>query len=91
MSVHIEFDEDSLRPLVQMAVVETVQRLRDERGCESPGRVLLNKREAAEALGVSPSTIDRLRQTAGLPSVKLDGLVLFRPEALRDWAEENEA
>ena len=58
--------------------------------CDKVGRILLNKKEAAEALGVSSSTIDRLRQTAGLPSVKLDGLVLFRPEALREWAEKNE-
>jgi excisionase family DNA binding protein len=86
----VEFDCEELRPMIEMTVAEAVQRLRDEGPCDKPGRILLNKKEAAEALGVSPSTIDRLRQTAGLPSVKLDGLVLFRPEALREWAEKNE-
>ena len=86
----IHLDPAEFAPIVEMAVEAAVRRLRDEKRCDKPGRILLNKKEAAEALGVSPSTIDRLRQTAGLPSVKLDGLVLFRPEALRERAERNE-
>jgi excisionase family DNA binding protein len=90
MSPRIEFDRDELRPLIQLAVDEAIERMREERLSDHAGRVLLNKREAAEALGVSQSTLDRLRREAGLPSVKLDGLVLFRPEALQQWAAEKE-
>lgn len=90
MSIRIELDTDALRPLVQLAVAEALDRMRKEQHSDYMGRVLRNKREAAEALGVSPSTLDRLRREAGLPSVKLDGLVLFRPEALQKWAAENE-
>jgi excisionase family DNA binding protein len=90
MSPRIEFDRDELRPLIQLAVDEAIERMREERLSDHAGRVLLNKREAAEALVVSQSTLDRLRREAGLPSVKLDGLVLFRPEALQQWAAEKE-
>ena len=41
-------------------------------------------------MGVSPSTLDRLRREAGLPAVKLDGLVLFRPASLDAWAAARE-
>ncbi len=90
MSLKIEFDRDELRPLVHLAVAEVLDRLRNERPTDPTGRIMLNKKEAAEALRVSPSTLDRLRRENGLPSVKLDGLVLFRPDALRQWAAENE-
>ena len=70
----IHLDPAEFAPIVEMAVEAAVRRLRYEGPCDKPGRILLNKREAAEALGVSLSTVDRLRQSAGLPSVKLDGL-----------------
>ena len=87
---NIHFDPNEFSPIVDMAVEAAVRQLRNERSGGETGRILLNKKEAAVALGVSPSTLDRLRREAGLPSVKLDGLVLFRPEALREWAAENE-
>lgn len=87
---NIHFDPNEFSPIVDMAVEAAVRRLRDERSRDETGRILLNKKEAAEALGVSTSTLDRLRREAGLPFLKLDGLVLFRPEALREWAAENE-
>ena len=90
MSVRIQLDDSEFTPIVEMVVAAALRRLRAEQPCDQVGRVLLNKREAAESLGVSPSTLDRLRREAGLPSVKLDGLVLFRPEGLRAWAEKNE-
>ena len=38
-----------------------------------------------------PLDVDRWRREEGLPFVKVDGLVLFRPEALREWAAQKEA
>ncbi len=86
----LHLDPAEFSPIVEMAVEAALRRLREEQPCDQAGRILLAKRQAAEALGVSPSTIARLRREAGLPFVKLDGLVLFRPEALRQWAAENE-
>ena len=93
MSVRIQFDQDTLRPMVQLAVAEALERMEAERAklIVEDRRVLLTKAEAARALGVSPSTLDRLRREAGLPAVKLDGLVLFRPASLDAWAAARES
>jgi len=88
--MRLEIDHDELRPLIDQAVDAAVRRLEDERPTDQAARVLLTKREASEALGVSESTIDRLRRDAGLPFLKLDGKVLFRPEALKEWAAAKE-
>ena len=90
MSV-IQFDADELQPVIDQAVEAAVRRLRAERSADEYGKILLTKRQAADVLGVSGSTLDRLRRDAGLPCVKLDGLVLFRPESLREWAAAREA
>lgn len=87
--MNLYVDPSEFREVIEKAVEVTVRRMRDESPKDADGRILLTKAEAAEALGVSPATVDRLRK-AGLPAVKLDSLVLFRPEALRSWAAANE-
>lgn len=53
---------------------------------------LLNKREAAQYLGVSPRSIDYYREHAGLPSHVIGGkLVRFVEEELEQWALGKEA
>ena len=54
MSLKIEFDRDTLRPLVHLAVAETMERMEEERVklSDECHRVLLTKAEAARALGV---------------------------------------
>ena len=85
MNLHIDPAEFS--DVIHAAVDEAVARLQAERNTDDAGRILLSKAEAAKALGVSPSTLDRLRRDAGLSCVKLNnGLVLFRPESLKAWA-----
>lgn len=85
----ISFDAGELDEVIRRAVSAAIERI-DSRRPKEAEKVLLTKREAAEAMGVSPATLDRLR-AKGLPAVKLDGLVLFRPEALRSWAAEQES
>ena len=53
----IHLDPAEFAPIVEMAVEAAVRRLRDEGPCDKPGRILLNKKEAAEALGVSRRSI----------------------------------
>ena len=88
--MNINFDTADLRPVIDAAVETALARLEAERLRDEHGRILLTKREASEALGISPSTLDRLRREHGLPAVKIDGLVLFRPAALDAWAAERE-
>jgi hypothetical protein len=87
MNLHI--DPSEFQPIIESAVSEAIRRLDAERSKDRTGKVLLTKPEAAEVMGVSPSTLDRWRK-AGLPCLRLDGLVLFRPEALREWAAQRE-
>lgn len=50
-------------------------------------RMLVDRREAARMLGVSPGTIDNLRTTGELPSVKIRARRLFDVEDLRRYAQ----
>ena len=50
----------------------------------------LRPRDAAAALGISPSTLDRLTKDGQIPHVKINRLVLYRVETLRRWLEERE-
>ena len=84
------FDAGEFDEMISKAVDATVRRIEERQPKDAAGRVLLTKQEAAEALGVSQATVDRLRK-AGLPAVKLDGKVLFRPEGLRAWAAAQES
>lgn len=87
--LHIEVSDFS--PLIESAVETAVRRLQAERPKDANGRILLTKREAAQALGVSEATIDRWRVSHGLPHLKLEnGKPMFRPEALRQWAANRE-
>ena len=87
--IHLEPSDFS--PLIESAVETAVRRLQTERPKDANGRILLTKRETAEALGVSEATIDRWRVSHGLPHLKLDnGKPMFRPEALREWAAQRE-
>lgn len=86
----IVFDADELKAVVDVAVDAALRRMQDERPRDDDGAVLLDKRTAAKRLGVSVSTLDRLREKKGLPCVKVDSKVLFRPASLDVWAAQNE-
>ena len=88
---HLQIDPTDFSPLIESVVETAVRRLQAERPKDADGRILLTKREAAEALGVSEATIDRWRVSHDLPHLKLDnGKPMFRPEALREWAAKRE-
>lgn len=86
----VVFDTSEFDGLIQKAVDVAIQRMKDERPKDEAGTILWDKREAAKRLGVSVSTLDRLRNQ-GLPAVKIDGKVLFRPKSLDCWAASNES
>lgn len=85
----IVFDADELKAVVDVAVEAALRRMRDEQPKDDEGAILLDKRSAARKLGVSVSTLDRLREK-GLPAIKVDSKVLFRPASLDEWAAQNE-
>lgn len=89
MAISLNVDPSDFKEVIQLTVKEAIQEAEARRFKDATGQILLSKAEAAKALAVSEATIDRLR-AKGLPSVKLDGRVMFRPEALRRWAKESE-
>lgn len=85
------FDPIEFKGVIQEAVQEAVRQMDERRPRDEAGRVLLTKREAAEAMGVSEKTVDRWREEHGLPHIKLDnGKPMFRLESLKEWAEQHE-
>ena len=89
--MNVSIDPAEFSDVIQAAVNAAVGRLQSTRTTDSAGHILLIKRQAAEALGVSEATVDRWRAEAGLPFVKIDGKVLFRPSALEAWAASRES
>jgi predicted DNA-binding transcriptional regulator AlpA len=51
--------------------------------------ILLNKKAAAQALGVSPVTVDRLRRSGSLPYRKIGSMVRFIPADIDDFIQRS--
>jgi len=82
---------DELRRVADETVEAFFRKMQDERPKDEVGRILLTREEAAAAMGVHSRTLDRIRSNHGLPCIKLgNGKPMFRPEALKEWAAEQE-
>jgi excisionase family DNA binding protein len=53
-------------------------------------RLSLRPREAAEALGISPSTLERLTRAGEIPARKANRCTVYSVAALQAWAEGRE-
>jgi len=51
---------------------------------------LLSREEAAQKLGVSLSTFDRIRKQRQIPTIKIGNLVKIDEEKLKAWTDELE-
>ena len=51
----------------------------------------LRPREAAKALGISLSTLERLTRSGDIPSVKLNHMVLYTVATLKAWLDAKQA
>jgi len=90
MNLHV--DPAEFAPLIESAVSEALRRAKADRRADESGKLLLDKREAAELLSVSVSTLDRLTEPRGfLPCVRLEGRVLYSPDTCRQWIAKCEA
>ena len=89
--MELAFDPRELAPVIQSAVDAAIRRIRDEWPTDPIGNLLLDKRQAAEALSVSVSTLDRQTHPKGdLRAVRLDNRVLYSPDSIRQWIEKRE-
>lgn len=55
------------------------------------GRIALNQREAAEALGISPRFLFELTKTGKVPHVRLGGRVLYPVRDLEEFVSQRVA
>ena len=55
------------------------------------GRPLLDSKEAARLLGISPRKLWSLTASGRIPRVKVDRSVRYRPEALAEFIAANES
>jgi excisionase family DNA binding protein len=54
-------------------------------------RITLRPEEAADALGVSLSTLERLTKAGKIPRIKEGNVVLYRVATIQAWAARSEA
>lgn len=76
MSVTIQFDREDLRPLVQLAVAEALDRMEEERA-KFNGRMAFTEPEAAVLLGVKPHVLRDCRRRGELEGAKVGSRILY--------------
>jgi len=86
VSVKLEFDRDALRPLVEMAVAEALEKIEDERA-KFNGRLAYTEPEAAVLLGVKPHVLRDCRRRGELQGAKVGSRVLYTRADLLDFLE----
>ena len=89
--VSLALDVREFEGIIQQTVNAAIREWEQQRPRDEEGRILLTKREAAKRLGVSEKTLDRWRESEGLPCVKFgSGKPMFRPESLDQWVANRE-
>ena len=76
MSLKIEFDRDTLRPLVNLAVAEALDRLEDERA-KLNGRLAFTEPEAAALLGVKSYVLRDCRRRGEIEGAKVGSKIVY--------------
>ena len=73
-----------------MDVINSKTFFRSEPAVVDAEAICVRRNKAAQMLSISVSTLDRLVKAGDIPCFKLPGGVLFRVDALRDWAHQME-
>ena len=55
------------------------------------GRLLIDGREAAKLLSISPRKLQQLVAARAIPFIRVGRLVRFAPESLRQWVRKYQA
>jgi len=89
--VNLHLDPNEFAPVIEAAVEAAIRRFQAERQADGAGKLLLDKKAAAESMAISVSSLDRLIRDGELRAVKLSGRVLVSPDAIRDFIRIKEA
>ena len=86
MSVRIEFDQESLRPVIRLAVAEALDRMEEERA-KLHGRLAFTEPEAAVLLGVKPHVLRDCRRRGELQGSKVGSKIVYMRADLLEFLE----
>ena len=86
MGLKIEFDREELRPLVHLAVAETLDRMEEERA-KLNGRLAFTEPEAAVLLGVRPHVLRDCRRRGELQGAKVGSRIVYTRADLLEFLE----
>jgi hypothetical protein len=86
MSVRIQFDRDDLRPLVEIAVAEALDRIEEERA-KSSGRLAFTEPEAAALLGVKAHVLRDCRRRGELRGAKVGSKIVYTRAELLEFLD----
>ena len=86
MSLKIEFDREALRPLVQLAVAEAMDRMETERA-KFNGRLAFTEPEAAILLGVKPHVLRDCRRRGELQGAKVGSRIVYTRAGLLEFLD----
>ena len=90
MSLKISFDCEDLRPLVQLAVAEALDRLEVER-MKFNGRLAYSEVEAADLLGLAKHQLRDVRLRREIEHTRIAGRVFYTREQLSDFLDRSKA
>ena len=83
MQVMVNIPDELFRQIIEEKIAEILPQKNDT-------KENMNKTEAADYLGISRNTLDKLIETKGLPVKKIDGRYIFQRRALDDWLKNDE-
>ena len=86
--MRFEFDVETLRPVIQQVVAETVARLEEEHS-KSGGRIAYTEPEAAALLGVQAHVLRDLRRLGEIDASKIGKRIVYMRADLIDFLERN--
>ena len=86
MSMKIEFDEETIRPLVKLAVAEALDHLETERA-KLNGRIAYTEPEAAALLGVRPHVLRDCRRRGEIEGAKVGSKIVYTRDDLLEFLE----
>ena len=88
---NISFDSSELMPVIENVVDVMFQKLALSQDCQNSEKLVVSRKQAAEMLDISISTLDRLVLDKELKSIKLKGRVLFSTAELQRWVHLKES
>lgn len=86
MSLKIHFDQDDLRPLVHLAVVEALDHLEAER-TKLHGKLAFPEAEAAMLLGVKPHVLRDCRRRGELQGARVGSKIVYTRADLLEFLD----